>query len=71
MSAPTAPTKGDRYVWTQPDGAEILVEVRRVAHGVAWLRCHHAGRSWTRRHDLPMFASMRPVAESAEPGATS
>lgn len=56
--APAPPCRGDRYAWTQPDGAVVLVEVKRVAHGIAYLRCHHAARAWTRRHDLPLFASM-------------
>lgn len=59
MTAPTTPSKGDRLVWTQPDGALVFVEVRRVtAHGDVFLRCHHGDRSWTRHHRGPLFPSM-------------
>lgn len=60
MTAPPARLRaGDRFVWTQPDGAVILVRVTRVSGDTAWLRCHHGGRSWTRRHTGPLFPSMR------------
>jgi hypothetical protein len=52
------PRKGETYVWTMTDGALVYLRVTRVYDGVAWLRCHHAGRSWTRRHQLPLFPSM-------------
>lgn len=54
---------GDTLVWTQPDGARVYVRVTRVsiAQGCVWLRCHHGGRSWTRRQVLPLFPSMRPA----------
>lgn len=64
MSAkPAGPRKGDRYVWTTTDGATVLVEVARV-YRAGWisLRCHHAGRVWTRKHQGPLFESMRPHA---------
>ena len=54
------PRTHDRYRWTMPDGAVVLVRVTRVGDGVVWLRCHHSGRAWTRRHTLPLFASMVP-----------
>ncbi len=52
---------GDRLVWTQTDGARVLVRVTRINRdaGIAYLRCHWAGRSWTRRQDLPLFPSMK------------
>lgn len=62
MSAPTVtdPRPGDRLVWTTTDGATVFVVVKRVTrHGVIFLRCHHGGRVWTRRHDGPLFPSMR------------
>lgn len=50
----------DRFVWTQPDGAAVFMRVTRInrSDGVAWLRCSRGGRSWTRRHQLPLFPSM-------------
>jgi hypothetical protein len=55
--------RGDRLVWTQPDSARIYVIVSRLSpHGaprVAYLRCHYAGKVWTRRHVLPLFLSMQ------------
>lgn len=59
----SAPLKRDAtYVWITPDGARVLVRVTAVRNGVAYLRCHHGGRSWTRRHELPLFPSMRPAS---------
>lgn len=52
------PHKGDTYVWTTTDGARVYVRITGIRAGVAWLRCHHAGRSWTRRHILPLLPSM-------------
>lgn len=53
---------GDTYVWDRVDGARVYVRITRIWRDVAWLRCHHAARSWTRRHELPMFTSMRRSA---------
>lgn len=54
------PRAGDTYVWERFDGIRVYVRVTRVSRnlGVAWLRCHQSGRSWTRRHELPLFDSM-------------
>jgi hypothetical protein len=61
------PCLGDRYEWITPDGARVLIEVRRVNRnqGIAHLRCHYAGRTWTRRQDLPLYPSMKPYAWTA------
>lgn len=58
MTALALPRRGDRYVWTQPDGAVIFCEVKRVTPDGMFLRCHHGDRSWTRHHHGPPFASM-------------
>lgn len=66
MTAPlpvdVGPCVGDRYEWVQPDGGRVLFEVRRINRDTrtAYLRCHHAGRTWTRRHQGPFFPSMKP-----------
>ncbi len=51
---------GDRLIWTQPDGAQIFIIVKRVNQDGVWadLRCHYGAHTWTRRHELPLFASM-------------
>lgn len=49
---------GETIEWTQPDGAVVLAIVSRRSANTVCLRCHYDGWSWTRRHDLPLFASM-------------
>lgn len=50
---------GEKLIWTQTDGARVFVIVTRLTPRVAYLRCHYGDRAWTRRHELPLFPSMR------------
>jgi hypothetical protein len=53
-----------RYLWRQPDGATVLVEIKRLGwrHGrrVAYVTCHHGGQSWTAHLDVPFRPSLTP-----------
>ncbi len=53
---------GDRLVWTMPDSARIYVRVVQFRGEYVYLRCHHGGKAWTRKHRLPLFPSMKLVA---------
>lgn len=60
VTVPDDLTTDEHIVWTQPDGAVVYCRVTRIWHDrtVVYLRCSYAGRSWTRRHEGPLFPSM-------------